>query len=283
MGEIGVNKLLRKLVSRLAGKYGREAQSLALLLLENITQLNQNELLLTNTVPLPATDEEKLEAQLADLLADIPIQHILGWAEFYGYRFKVSAKVLVPRQETEELVHQILELCKIHQYTTLLDIGTGSGCIAIAAALENEQLTVTGIDKSSEALEIARQNARTFNKIIKLYEADIFKDGLHGRFDIIVSNPPYVLESEKADLPANVRSRDPDMALFVPDDDPLQFYQRISELALKHLNPRGLLIFEINERFGQEMVDLLARQGFRDIVLKRDLNERFRFVWGFKN
>ena len=283
MRQSKANQLLRELSTRLEDKYGHEGQSLALLLLEDVLDLSRNQILLNEGVKPAKAQLQKLNNYVEQLLQDIPIQHILGWADFYDHRFEVNKEVLIPRQETEELVQLVAEISLQKAYSSLLDIGTGSGCIAISLALENPHLEITAIDISIGALEVAKKNAQALSARIDFLLKDILHDSVDGKYDVIVSNPPYVLETEKEVIPANVLNHDPELALFVPDEKPLMFYQRIIDIAQKCLNKQGLLFFEINEKFGAEVANILLTKEFADVSITNDLNDKPRFVFGFKN
>ncbi|MFT6148538.1 MAG: release factor glutamine methyltransferase [Saprospiraceae bacterium] len=219
------------------------------------------------------------------LLKYEPWQHIVGFADFYGSKFHVSPDVLVPRPETEELVQLILDHVKPMQ--TVLDIGTGSGCIPISIKKKYEHLMVFGLDVSEAALEIARKNAELNQVEINWRQADILNPkewsrvGANQKFDIIVSNPPYVLESDKSKMHQNVLEFDPELALFVADETPLLFYDAIADFALQYLNANGQLYFEIHQDFGQQTVALLEKKGFTEVKLVKDLFGNDRIVAGY--
>jgi release factor glutamine methyltransferase len=219
------------------------------------------------------------------LLKYEPWQHIVGFADFYGSKFHVSPDVLVPRPETEELVQLILDHVKPMQ--TVLDIGTGSGCIPISIKKKYEHLMVFGLDVSEAALEIARKNAELNQVEINWRQADILNPkewsrvGANQKFDIIVSNPPYVLESDKSKMHQNVLEFDPELALFVADETPLLFYDAIADFALQYLNANGQLYFEIHQDFGQQTVALLEEKGFTEVKLVKDLFGNDRIVFGY--
>ena len=216
-----------------------------------------------------------------------PWQHVTGFADFYGLKFQVSPDVLVPRPETEELVALILENVKPKQ--RVLDIGTGSGCIPITLKKKHEHLEVFSLDVSVAALEIAQKNA-VLNKVkINWRQANILEQSewrrvgaeqLEKGFDIIVSNPPYVLESDKSEMHRNVLEFDPELALFVADETPLLFYNAIADFALQYLKPNGQLYFEIHQDFGQQTVELLKQKGFTNVILEKDLFGNDRMVIG---
>ena len=226
------------------------------------------------------SDKQKseLETIIERLKVYEPIQHITGETEFFGLPFHVNKNVLVPRPETEELVELILKE-NIQSGSKVLDIGTGSGAIAIAVAKHLEKTAVVAWDVSVEALKVARQNARLNGVNIFFSEVDILNDcPADNKFDIIVSNPPYIMDSEKGEMDNNVLDYEPHTALFVPDDNPLLFYNRIADIALKLLNPKGTLYFEINRAKGKETVKMLKDKGFIDVALYKDISENDRIV-----
>jgi len=207
-----------------------------------------------------------------------PIQHITGETEFFGLPFIVSKEVLIPRPETEELVELIL-LENKRQDLSVLDIGTGSGAIAIALARHLKNAVVSAWDVSEDALFIAKANAESNQVNVRFDEVDILMDySVHKDYDIIVSNPPYILESEKKDMDKNVLDYEPHIALFVPDDEALIFYERIADIALKILKPDGKLYFEINQLLGKETAKMLKQKGFSNVVLHQDINKNDRMV-----
>jgi release factor glutamine methyltransferase len=209
-----------------------------------------------------------------------PIQYILGETEFYGSKIKVNPAVLIPRPETEELVDWIIKDC--HQLNpAILDIGTGSGCIPISLVKNLTGSSVDGWDVSAEALIVAKENAAINHVEVDFVRVDVLNHdypSYHRKYDIIVSNPPYVTRPELGHMLRNVIDYEPHIALFVEDSDPLVFYREIADLAVKQLKPEGKLYFEINERFGNEMTDLLAMKGFKNIILKKDINGKERMI-----
>lgn len=231
----------------------------------------------------PAT--EVLEASFAEIREELrrgrPMQHILGKADFYGYTFEVNAHTLIPRPETEELVQLIVQENKDNQ-GALLDIGTGSGCIAISLKKELPQFAVTALDVSAEAIAVARRNSKALAADVEFILADILEwDSFfqaEQRYDVIVSNPPYITPKEQEQMHRNVLNFEPHSALFVEEHAPLLFYDAIAELAKAHLNPNGALYFEINQYLGTEMVDLLVKKGFTDVKLLQDINAVDRMV-----
>ncbi len=224
---------------------------------------------------------EKTYGIVADLKSHKPIQYILGDTEFYDLTFKVAPGVLIPRPETEELVHMIINDFKsINKDLSILDIGTGSGCIAITLAKNISNSKVSAYDISDIALEIAKNNA-SLNKVnIDFNKVDILKNKdlvTNNKFDIIVSNPPYVRELEKKMMDNNVLDYEPDLALFVPDNDALKFYIAITDFAKNNLNKDGSLYFEINEYLPDEMNKMLSEKGFNSEVFF-DLNDKARMI-----
>ena len=220
-----------------------------------------------------------------------PIQYILGETEFYGLTFKVNENTLIPRPETEELVEWIVnkeprpKIQELH----ILDIGTGSGCIAISLAKNLPKAKVYALDISKEALKIAKQNAELNHVEISFFEEDILNPETFDtefrklKFDIIVSNPPYIREEEKQLMKPNVLNNEPHLALFVKDKNPLLFYEAITQFAINNLTNNGMLFFEINEFLGKEMIRLLVNTHFKDIVLKQDIFKKDRMIKGVWN
>jgi release factor glutamine methyltransferase len=236
------------------------------------TVLKPDFLITTNKLSL-------LNTALKRLQNEEPLQYILGKTEFYGLPFLVNKNTLIPRPETEELVELILKEVDKSKPLQILDIGTGSGCIPISLAKKLPKATIFAIDVSKEALSIAKQNASLYNVAINFLQEDILKtEILAQKFDIIVSNPPYVRALEKVAIKNNVLANEPHLALFVEDNNPLIFYDKIADLAKEHLHKNGMLYFEINEYLGKEMIALVAQKGFKDIQLKKDLFGKDRIL-----
>ena len=211
---------------------------------------------------------------LEDLKQSRPIQHIIGYTDFCGCRIAVSPDVLIPRPETEEIVQWIISTFNIqHSAFNILDLCTGSGCIAIALKKAFPAADVTAVDVSPKALEMARQNAQNNGVEVRFVEGDVLGgvDGVNGQYGLIVSNPPYVMEKERAQMQRNVLDYDPALALFVPDDDPLRFYNAIATIAKEHLADGGLLVVEINEALAAETCAVFKAQG-----LNPNVHEDFR-------
>ncbi len=260
--------------------YQHEATTLARWLAESLTGMSATDLLTGKPLPQQKGLAARAEDYVQRLLAGEPIQYILGQAPFYGYTFTVNKHVLIPRPETEELVDLILKNSCKRKKINILDIGTGSGCIAITLAFKCRQAAVTAIDISSQALAVARHNARQHQVAVIFAEADIFSWKTDKKFDLIVSNPPYVKESEKSQMAANVLEHEPHLALFVPDDDPLRFYRQIVRFAGSHQQPGGELYFEVNERQAAAVAQLLEENHYQKVAVKQDLSGKDRFVTG---
>ena len=226
---------------------------------------------------------ERFQKAIAKLKNYEPIQYILGNTEFYGLIFEVNPSVLIPRPETEELVSWIIDDCEDRQDICVLDIGTGSGCIAISLAKNLKHAKVYALDVSEDALKLAKLNASKNEVDIEFIEADILDCDLGNiKFDVIVSNPPYVRELEKEAMSANVLNHEPPLALFVKDDDALLFYRKIAEISENILKPNGQLYFEINESLGEPTKELLANNSYNNIELKMDIVEKDRMIKAIK-
>lgn len=210
-----------------------------------------------------------------------PIQYITGTTLFYDLPFKVNRHTLIPRPETEELVAWIIEDAKEKKSLEILDIGTGSGCIAVSLAKNLENSRVSALDISSETIDVAQANAQVNDIQVTFIQKDILQEStLPESYDIIVSNPPYVRELEKKEMEQNVLDYEPELALFVSNEDPLVFYRKITQFAKDHLKVGGFLFFEINEYLSKEMTVLLSSNGFRDIVVRKDIFGKDRMVKG---
>ena len=252
-----------------------EAESFFYLILEEKKQLKRIDLALHPDLFFSEEEIGVWNAILEQLKQEIPIQYLLGKTSFYGLDFEVNAAVLIPRPETEELVEWILESQKSKpesQKVKILDIGTGSGCIAISLAKNLPDATVFALDVSEEALATAKKNAENNSVNVTFIHQNILEtEDLLQQFDIIVSNPPYVRNLEKEEIKKNVLENEPHLALFVADNDALVFYKKIAQLAQKNLLPNGQLYFEINQYLGKEMVDLLEKMNFKTIDLRKDI------------
>jgi release factor glutamine methyltransferase len=271
--------LVKKLSSQLEIYDSQEATSLVNWLLEHHLGLRRVDMMhFLEEKDLP----KKLFEDMDRLKTGEPIQYILGKAPFYGHEFIVNPTTLIPRNETEELVHLILKENK-SAGLKILDIGTGTGCIPISLALELDQAAVFGIDISDEALEVARKNATLHHVEVNFLECNILEElPAVDELDILVSNPPYIPMKGKALMHRNVLDFEPELALFVPDSDPLLFYSVIAEKGKVLLKKGGKLYFEIHEEFGEEVISLLGKMGYSDTRLFKDLNGKDRIVAAVK-
>lgn len=227
---------------------------------------------------LSPKDEKELESILFRLCNFEPIQYVQSTARFLGRTFRVAPGVLIPRPETEELVERMLE--EVAPASRILDIGTGSGCIAVTLSKELPEAEVTAWDISGEALAIAGDNNRLLQTSVQFVQRDVltYQPTEDEYFDVIVSNPPYVTETEKKDMDPNVLNWEPSGALFVPDSDPLRFYRRIGELGRSMLTVGGRLYFEINRAFGEAVASMLRKQGYTNVRIRKDISGNDRYV-----
>lgn len=287
----------------LSEQYPREEiQSFFNWLAESYLGFSRFEVSVNGEKNISAEIEARFSKALQRLQNHEPIQYILGETEFYGLPFKVTPDTLIPRPETEELVEWIVLNSKLQipnpkfqnssltthhskprlsslEPRTFLDIGTGTGCIAISLAKHIKNAKVSAIDISSGALKIARENASLNEVAVDFFQADILKTTtLPQHYDVLVSNPPYVRELEKEQMQPNVLQHEPEGALFVSNEDPLQYYRAIAKLAKTHLTPNGSLYFEINEYLSKEMQKMLEEEGFTEIEIKKDIYGKFRML-----
>lgn len=255
-----------------------ELKVLVRMLLQQVAGWSLVDMLTHNDLTLTAAQQMQIADAVDRLKRYEPIQYILGAAEFDGMRLLVDARALIPRPETAELVLLLAE--KLSPDASVLDIGTGSGCIAVALARRLPQAQVSAYDVSPDALALAAENARNQGVKIDFRQVDILHDAPADApvFDAIVSNPPYVTDSERASMEANVLDYEPALALFVPDDDPLLFYRAIADFAWTHLSIGGRLFFEINHRFDAEIVMMLRHKGFANCAVQHDAFGKERFV-----
>lgn len=261
-----------------------EIESFFFILIEYLLNLKRIDISLNPDFEVSETDLETWNTIISELKTEKPIQYITGEAWFYGYRFEVNENTLIPRPETEELIEWIVEESKnlkIQQPNNLniLDIGTGSGCIPISLKKELPNAEVFTIDVSEKALEMARKNAVDNEVEVNFMLKNILEtDSLVEKYDVIVSNPPYVRNLEKQEIKKNVLAYEPHLALFVEDSDALLFYRKIAQLALTSLTPNGKLFFEINQYLGKETVALLENLGFKNIELRKDFVGNDRMI-----
>ncbi|WP_310556342.1 peptide chain release factor N(5)-glutamine methyltransferase [Flavobacterium sp.] len=259
-----------------------EIESFFYIILESFHQMKRIDLALNPNFEIDTVQILQWETVLAELKTQKPIQYILGETEFFGLPFYVNENTLIPRPETEELVEWILSNSQIIKSTgqlKILDIGTGSGCIAISLAKNSPNAEVFAIDVSREALAIAKKNAKQNQVEVTFIEKNILEaENLEQQFDIIVSNPPYVRNLEKQEINKNVLEYEPHLALFVEDNDALLFYRKIATLAQKSLSKNGQLYFEINQYLGNETVELLEKLNFKNVELKKDVYGNNRMI-----
>ncbi len=264
-----------------------EIKSIVWILMEHVLEVSPTDILAGKVVSMTPETEQRLDYYVGRLNRNEPLQYVLGEAVFYGRKFEVNPSVLIPRPETEELIRSVMQWrysairAKDHQPPRILDIGTGSGCIAITLCLEWEGAEVFATDISTAALSMGVGNAELHGVKVNFIEHDILHDDIPiGNLDAIVSNPPYVAEREKGEMRPNVLEFEPRLALFVPDDDPLIFYRNIVARSKRVLNPGGLLAMEINEKYGQEVSALLRAEGFADVELSTDVSGKERVAKG---
>ena len=273
-----------------------EIDSFFFLILEEYMGLKRIDIALKSDFLIDKKSLNLMQIATKQLEQEIPIQYIIGKTEFFGLPFHVNKEVLIPRPETEELVEQVLKkvslikTCNTSKNETIkekqlkvLDIGTGSGCIAISLKKQLPSSEVSALDVSNKALRVAKKNALLNNVDISFVHQDILKtNDLDKLYDVIISNPPYVRELEKKEIKNNVINNEPHLALFVDNKNPLLFYNKIAELAKKFLIKNGQLHFEINQYLGKETIKLLAEKGFKNIQLKKDIFGNDRIITAFK-
>ena len=261
-----------------------EIDSFFFLMIEEELNLQRIDTVLSPDFLITQENLTTLKNIIRRLQNEEPIQYILKKTTFYGLPFIVNENTLIPRPETEELVAWIIEEVtkrtqQKNQKLSILDIGTGTGCIPISLAKNIPTSNISAIDISQKALDIAKKNALLNDTEIRFFEMDILNtEYLPQQFDIMVSNPPYVRELEKTAIKKNVLQNEPHLALFVEDDNPLLFYKKIADLAKKYLNKNGILFFEINQYLGQETVKMLEKKGFTNIELRKDLFGNYRMI-----
>lgn len=260
-----------------------EIRAFTTLILKEECNISFSDIIACKFTELSDNEKQNIISIVQRLQNGEPIQYIIGHTEFYGLDFKVTPSVLIPRPETEELIEWILlETKQLNPH--IVDIGTGSGCIAIALAKKMKYATVDAWDVSAKALEVAKNNAISNSVSIKFTAVDVLKEqSFNKKFDIIVSNPPYIKDCEKEVMSKNVLDFEPHQALFVSDNDALIFYNRIADIAMQELNTNGWVYFEINQANGLEVVQLLQARGFVDVELKKDISGNDRMVRAMKD
>ncbi|WP_448529599.1 peptide chain release factor N(5)-glutamine methyltransferase [Raineya sp.] len=268
---MSVKKILFEVKERLNAYFSpSEADFLAFILLEKVTQLSKTQILLNTAFTFTQAQQELLENNLQRIIAQEPWQYVVGEIDFLGSKLKVNSAVLVPRPETEEWVQKLIQKHKNQNFRHILEIGTGSGCIAITLAKAFPDAELTALDISQEAINLAFQNSLNNKVGINFLHLDFLTWQTSDSWDLVVSNPPYICESEKKQMQTNVLAYEPSQALFVPDENPLLFYEKIAKLAQNHLSERGWLYVEINERFGTEVKALFEQYGLQNVIIQQD-------------
>lgn len=285
--QMQIKQLAQKFLNDLKPLYQEdEAQTLFLFTIHHYLNFSRADYSLKKEQQISLDDLQKIETVLEKLREGKPIQYILGETYFYGLPFKVNPSVLIPRPETEELVEWIISVCNSSttlnsKLSTIIDIGTGSGCIAISLKKNLPNINVFALDIAADTIATAKQNAILNNVEVEFIQDDILHPPYAIRntpYDIIVSNPPYIKEDEKLEMHQNVLANEPHRALFVSNENPLIFYDAIANFALKNLTENGLLFFEINEYLGKQTVDLLKDKGFKNIELRKDMQGKDRMI-----
>jgi len=263
--------------------YGaEEPHALFLVAIDHVLGYSRADFLLKKDEVITGAQLDRLQKIEAELKTGKPLQYIIGETEFYGLRFKVNPAVLIPRPETEELVEWVIQSSALADATgsslRIIDIGTGTGCIAISIKKNLLAAEVFALDVSEEAITIAASNAALNQADINFINADIRSFNTSQKFDVIVSNPPYITDREKEDMHENVLAHEPHLALFVANEKPLEFYESIADFAWVTLSDMGLLFFEINEHLGKETVEMLRAKSFTNIELKKDMQGKDRMI-----
>lgn len=282
-GGVSVEELERMARRRLSAKYGEgEGAAMTRLLFHALKGWDRTQLMIHGDREASAWLRQKIEEGVERVLGGEPVQYVAGEAYFYGMDFKVCPGVLIPRPETAELVDMIVK-SNTESDLRVLDVGCGSGAIAIALSRNLRFPQVTALDISETAVRVTAENAAALHARIDIVRADIFNwQPAPGSLDIVVSNPPYIAESERADMESHVSEHEPAQALFVPDDNPLVYYSRISDVAREGLVAGGRLYFEINPRYASDLERMLAKEGWRQLELTSDSYGRTRFVSAVK-
>lgn len=274
-------EIQQEIISKISDIYPHEeCQAMASILLEHLFGLNMTDLIVNKALEVSLQTSQEIQSICNRLNQAEPIQYVLGTAPFYGLDFYVNPNVLIPRQETESLIEIITDY-QPWVTPSILDIGTGSGCIPCTLHHKIPTANIHALDISDKALEVAQKNCEDLGSQITLHKCDILNEGIPIKgLDIIVSNPPYVMNNEKALMQKNVLSHEPHLALFVSDEDPLLFYRVITEKSINVLNQKGYLFFEINEQFGREVALLMEQNRFSNIQIHDDIHGKNRFVSG---
>ncbi len=281
MQKINSKTLFNDLYNRITVYEAEESKEVAALVLEKYLGLKKTDLLINQPVEVSEDLIRELDQVIIRINHSEPVQYILNEQWFRNRRFEVNRHVLIPRPETEELIDHAIKYAKdLPGAKKILDIGTGSGCIAVSLALEIENAEVTALDISETALDVAKKNALNNQAEIRFLNIDVLDPASfpEEKYDIIASNPPYVKENEKGEMRRNVLDFEPGLALFVKDDDALLFYRRIADLGQSHLTAQGFIIVEINSYLGKETSEMFREKGFGKVTLIKDFFERDRFI-----
>jgi len=278
-----IHQITIELHRKLTGLYPEtEIESFARILFRHYFDLTPTQAHLSHDRELPAEIEKQIREAIDELKKYRPIQYILGETEFYGLHFELTSDVLIPRPETEELVDWIVQTYDRNAELTMIDIGAGSGCIAVALSVNFPNANMWAVDVSEAALAVAQRNARKNRVKVNFLIKDVLKDGQMGfepaSLDAIVSNPPYIAPSEKNQLLASVLDYEPHCALFTPENNPFIFYERIAAFGLKCLKNKGKIFFEINEAFPEKVKDILQQNHYSDITVRKDINGKYRMI-----
>ncbi len=280
MPVVSAKSIYQQVFDTIESLYGkREAGSLAAAYLFDRWHIDRIKLSMNLEL---AIDDRMLKSDLRKLQQGMPLQHVVGFQEFFGHKFQTNHHALIPRPETEELVEWVIETISdlpSESILKVLDIGTGTGCIPISVDLAYDYLECTGIDISEEALKLAETNAKRLGSACSFQKLDILSNSLEkDTWDIIISNPPYIPESDRSQMHKNVLDFEPGLALFVSNEDPLVFYRTIAQKSSSALKKSGLLFFEIHESYGNEVRKLLSDEGYEDIELRQDINGKDRML-----
>ena len=259
-----------------------EIQSILYIVFETVLGLSRADIIAEKPISFNGTVQQKLHGIMQQINQHQPVQYILKEAYFFGRKFKVNSAVLIPRPETELLVEEVLKEIEPFTPGTIVDIGTGSGCIAVTLSKELPNKKIVGIDVSEPALKIANENTLNLNATVDFHQVDVLQEFPFQGLEIIVSNPPYIALAEKDMMKQNVLDYEPHLALFVTDRDPLQFYKVIAQRGYPALIRTGKILVEINERFGKEVAEVFQKAGFRNIKIIKDLQQKDRIVFAQK-
>ncbi|MBP5628437.1 MAG: peptide chain release factor N(5)-glutamine methyltransferase [Bacteroidaceae bacterium] len=278
--QTSTHNLYHNIVSRLADHFSSsEAQALARMIVEDYLNLPFPHVMAGISPALSVWEGQRLDLCISRLLADEPVQHIIGHCTFCGHTFSVNPSVLIPRPETEQLVSMAMSLPALPEHAVVMDACTGSGCIAVSLKKEKPEWQLYACDASTEALQTARENATLNETDIAFSQVDVLSsERPTGPFDIIVSNPPYVMDKEKTSMEPRVLKHEPHMALFVPDDNPLIFYKAIAAWGKQSLNPGGWVVVEINPLLAEETSDIFTHQGYENCEIINDIFGKQRFI-----